>query len=166
MKNALYIPFFAGLKNLGTGDRAALRRAAGLMLKDADSRAVAVFYRCLPHEVPQWQEDRWFAVACLRCLWDTEAGEGEPFERIVGKMIRAEELSASTGHRAEVLLDTAWDEDGYLLTKLARLVKLVRQKSDRAPIDFAALLEDMIRWNREDQSVQRKWARGIFTDTV
>lgn len=50
-----------------------------------------------------------------------------------------------------------------MLTKLARLVKLIRQKSDRAKPDFEALLEDLIYWNAENQSVQRKWARAIFS---
>lgn len=161
-----YHSFFQRLKLLGNGDRAALKRAAGTMLADADGKAISAFYRCLPFGTPQRQEDRWFAVACLRCLWDAEAEGGEPFEQMIGRMIAAEELSDSTLHRAEVLLDTAWDEDGYMLTKLTRLVKLIRQKSDRALIDFPALLEDLIYWNAENQSVQRKWARSIFTNDI
>lgn len=160
------LSFLNRLKLLGNGDRAALKRAAGTMLADADGKAVAAFYRCLPWGTPRWQEDRWFAVACLRCLWDADVEGGEPFEKIVGGMIRDEKLSDSTGHRIEGLLDTAWDEDGYMLTKLTRLVVLIRQKSDRAPVDFEALLEDLIFWNAENQSVQRKWARAIFTNDI
>lgn len=156
--------FFLRLKLLGGGDRAALKRAAGTMLTEADGKAITAFYRCLPPQTPQWQEDRWFAAACLRCLWDAEAEGGEPFEQIIGRMIASEELSDSTRHRVEVLLDTVWDDDGYMLTKLTRLVKLIRQKSDRAAIAFPALLEDLIYWNAENQSVQRKWARSIFAN--
>ena len=156
--------FFNRICELGTGDRAALKRAAGIMLAEADGKAVAAFYRCLPFGIPQWQEERWFAVACLRCLWDAEADGGAPFERIVGNMLKDEKLSDSTGHRVEVLLDTAWDEDGYMLTKLTRLIKLIRQKSDGEPVDFEVLLEDLIGWNSEKQYVQRKWARAIFTN--
>lgn len=162
MENCL--SFLNRLKQLGNGDRAALKRAAGTMLADADGKAVAAFYRCLPWGTPRWQEDRWFAVACLRCLWDADAACGVPFEKIIGEMIRGEKLSESTAHRVEVLLDTAWDEDGYMLTKLTRLVMLIRQKSDREPLDFESLLEDLIFWNAENQSVQRKWARAIFTN--
>lgn len=158
------LSFLNRLKLLGNGDRAALKRAAGTMLAEADGKAVAAFYRCLPFGTPRWQEDRWFAVACLRCLWDADIRGGQPFEKIVGRMLWEEQLSESTGHRVEVLLDTAWDEEGYMLTKLTRLIKLIRQKSDREPVDFAALLEDLIFWNAENQSVQRKWARAIFTN--
>lgn len=161
-----YHSFLLRLKMLGNGDRAALKRSAGVMLEEADGKAVSAFYRCLPCGIPQWQEERWFAVACLRCLWDADMVGGEPVEQIIGQMIRDEKLSDSTLHRAEVLLDTAWDEDGYMLTKLARLIKLIRQKSDRLPIDFAALLEDLVYWNAENQSVQRKWARSIFTNDI
>ena len=149
---------------LGNGDRAALKRTAGIMLAEADGKAVAAFYRCLPFGIPQWQEERWFAVACLRCLWDAETDGGEPFEKVVGRMLKDEKVSDSIGHRVEVLLDTAWDEDGYMLTKLTRLMKLIRQKSDRESVDFEALLEDLIGWNSEKQYVQRKWARSIFTN--
>lgn len=159
-----YRSFLLRLKTLGNGDWAALKRSAGILLADADGKAITAFYRCLPCGVPQWQEDRWFAAACLRCLWDAEADGGEAFESIVGRMLREQTLSDSTMHRVEVLLDTAWDDDGYMLTKLARLVKLVRQKSERLPVDFAALLEDLVYWNGENQSVQRKWARSIFTN--
>ena len=43
-----YHAFFDRLKMLGNGDRAALKRAAGIMLSEADGKAVAAFYRCLP----------------------------------------------------------------------------------------------------------------------
>lgn len=156
--------FLLRLNVLGNGDRAALKRSAGTMLADADGKAVSAFYRCLPYGTPQWQEDRWFAVACLRCLWDAESEGEEPIEKIIGRMIDEETLSESTQHRIEVLMDTAWDDDGYMLTKLTRLVKLIRQKSDRLPVDFAALLADLLYWNAENQAVKRKWARSIFTN--
>lgn len=156
--------FFARLDKLGTGERAALRRAAGRMLREAAGPTLAAFYRCLPSEVPEWDADRWFAVACLRCLWDAGEPDGQPLEKTIAALLRQGELSDSTAHRVELLLDTKWDADGYLLTKLTRLVKLVRQKSERATLDFPALLDDLRRWNGETQSVQRKWARAVFAN--
>ena len=155
--------FFSHLGMLNPGDRAALRREAGIMLQQADGKAISAFYSCLPSSVAGWQEDRWFAIACLRCLWDADAQTGTPLEQIIANLVRSEELSGSARHRVELLLDTDWDPDGYLLAKLARLVKLVRQKSDRAQIDFSALLDDLLYWNAENQSVQRKWAKTIFS---
>lgn len=156
--------FFSRLNSLGTGERAALRREAGVMLRQADGRAVTAFYNCLPSTVQTWQEDCWFAVACLRCLWDAGDEGGKPFEQVTADLIHSGELSDSSKHRVELLLDTEWGEDGYMLTKLARLLELVRQKSDRAKLDFAALLDDLLGWNSDKQYVQRKWAKAIFSN--
>ena len=156
--------FFSRLNSLGTGERAALRREAGVMLRQADGPAITVFYSCLPAAVQTWQEDRWFAVACLSCLWDAGIEGGKPFEQVIADLLRSGELSDSTKHRVELLLDTEWDEDGYMLTKLVRLLKLVRQKSDRTQLDFAALLDDLLGWNNDKQYVQRKWAKAIFSN--
>ena len=159
--------FFSRLNSLGTGERAALRREAGVMLQEADSVALTTFYRCLPPVVDSRQEGKWFAIACLRCLWDPGEENGKPFAQIVADLIRRDELSASTGHRVENLLDTPWDVDGYMLTKLARLVKLVKQKSGDVAVDFPDFLGDLLRWNYDSQPVQRKWARTIFaSDTM
>ena len=155
--------FFLRLNSLNPGERAALRRETGTMLRQADGTATTVFYRCLPVSVETWQEDRWFAVACQRCLWDAGEEAGRPFEQIIADLIRSGELSDSTKHRIELLLDTRWDTDGYMLTKLARLLVLVRQKSNRVQIDFAALLDDLLSWNSDKQFVQRKWAKTIFS---
>lgn len=155
--------FFSVINGLTTGDRAALRREAGSMLRQANGRAITVFYACLPESVDRWQDDKWFAIACLRCLWDPDTEDGTPLEEIIGEQLKKENFSDSLKHRVAVLLDTKWDSDGYLLTKLSRLLKMIRQKTDRKTLDFSALLDDLLHWNDERQSVQRKWARAIFT---
>ena len=154
--------FFELLNELGTGERAALRREAGVMIQNADGAALKAFYRCLPRTVPQYKEEVWFGAACLRCLWDTDDVNEESLEKIIASLIREGELSESISHRVEILLETKWDKDGYMLSKLCRLVKMVRQKSNGIMIDFVPLLEDLINWNSDSQYVQRKWARSIF----
>lgn len=157
-----YNIFLERVDELSTGARVALKRSAGIMLSGADGKAISAFYRCAAPTIPQWQEDRWFAAACLKCLWEPGEHAGEPVEKRMAQMIRSAELSDSMSYRVEGLLDTQWDSDGYMLTKLCRMIKMLRQKSPEA-IDFAGLLEDLIYWNNENQSVQRKWARAIFS---
>ncbi|MBQ3681714.1 MAG: type I-E CRISPR-associated protein Cse2/CasB [Succinimonas sp.] len=153
--------FFSKIDSLSNGERATLRREAGIMLNHTSGRALAVFYKCKPVQVNK--EDVWFAIACLRCLWDAGISEGNAIEKIISALINQEEISDSTAHRVELLLDTKWDsEGGYMLTKLVRLIKLIRQKSETM-IDFNALLKDLLSWNNENQHVQRKWARTIFS---
>ena len=153
--------FFDNLATLQTGQRTALKRSAGIMLSGADAKAMAAFYRALPLGVPQWQEPQWFAAACFACLWDSAKVGGRPMEQLLAEQIQKENLSDSMLHRVEILLDTAWDADGYLLTKLSRMVKILRQKTEE-PLDFAALLTDMLYWNQDNQNVQQKWAHAIF----
>lgn len=160
----VYEAFLKRVDNLSAGDRVALKRSAGTMISEAPGKAMTAFYRCAPLTIPQWQEDRWFAIACVKCLWDPIEGNSKPIEAIIAELINNSELSASMEHRVEALLDTAWDQDGYMLTKLCRMMKLLRQKAGTEP-DFEALLEDVIYWNNESQSVQRKWARRIFSTT-
>lgn len=155
--------FLDRINSLSVGERAALRRNAGCLLRNADGRAITAFYRCLPSVIEKRQEDRWFAIACLRCLWPNDVEGGKPFEQILSELIQSDNISDSTKHRVELLLDTEWDTDGYTLIKLTRLVKLICQKSDRSFIDFDALLDDLIYWNSENQRVQRKWAKTIFS---
>lgn len=157
-----YTRFLERVDELSTGARVALKRSAGIMLSEADGKAIAAFYRCAAPTIPQWQEDRWFAAACLKCLWEPGEHAGEPVEERMAQMIGSAELSDSMSHRVEGLLDTQWDSDGYMLTKLCRMIKMLRQKSPEA-IDIAGLLDDLIYWNNENQSVQRKWARAIFS---
>ena len=161
---ALQQRFLERIDSLGAGERAALRRDAGIPMRQADGKAIAAFYKCLPSGVNSWQEERWFAVACIHCLWSTDISEEETLEKLLSKLIRTEELSDSIRHRVESLLDTKWDSDGYLLIKLSRLIKLVRQKSDRKKINSAQLLKDLIDWNEASQYVQRKWAKIIFSN--
>ena len=82
-------------------------------------------------------------------------------EQIFYQLGRDKEMSESTGHRLEMLLDLQWDEDGFMLKKLSRLIRFVRSKG--YAVDCQHLLEDLFYWNGEKQSVQRKWARALYT---
>ena len=150
---------FQRLDALPKGARVSLKREAGTMLHQADGQAVRAFYQCLPYSVPAWQEERAFAAACLHCLWDAEV-KRQPIEQIFYQLGRDQDISESTGHRLETLLDVSWDEDGFMLTKLVRLIRLAKSKG--YAVDCQQLLEDLFYWNGEKQSVQRKWARALY----
>ena len=138
--------FFSRLNSLGTGERAALRREAGVMLQEADSAALTTFYRCLPPVVDSRLEGKWFAIACLRCLWDPGEENGRPFAQIVSDLIRRDELSASTGHRVENLLDTPFPSGQAGQTKVRRCYRRLPGFPGRsAPMElrFPARPEEM-----------------------
>lgn len=105
MKEVDWSSFFQRLDTLPRGERASLKREAGTMLSQADGQAMRVFFQCLPFSIPQWQEERAFAAACLYCLWDTDEKRRQPLEQIFYQLGRDKEMSESTGHRLEMLLD-------------------------------------------------------------
>ena len=105
MKEVDWSSFFQRLDTLPRGERASLKREAGTMLSQADGQAMRVFFQCLPFSIPQWQEERAFAAACLYCLWDTDEKRRQPLEQIFYQLGRNKEMSESTGHRLEMLLD-------------------------------------------------------------
>jgi CRISPR type I-E-associated protein CasB/Cse2 len=73
--------------------------------------------------------------------------------------------SDSFQKRIYTLLDTQWDCDYYMATKLLRLAKLLKQQGEA--IDAAALLSDLLYWNSDSRRVQRAWARAIrFTENT
>lgn len=152
--------YFDALDALPPGDRTALKREAGNMLEKADGRAIRVFYKCMPYSVPQWQEGRWFAAGCLHCLWSTDTTERISIRQTLYRLGTDPDVSESTAHRLESLLDLKWDIDGYMLTKLSRLARLIKSKG--LAVDCADLLSDLIVWNSDSQSVQRKWAKAMY----
>ena len=152
--------FFERLDALPKGERTALKRGAGTMLEQADGRAVRVFYQCLPADASPWQEGRMFAAACIHCLWEPEVRDRKPLEEIFFRLGQDQTISKSMGHRLETLLDLPWAEDGFLLTKLFRLIQLARSKG--YAVDCERLLKDLLSWNGEKQVVQHKWAKALY----
>ena len=72
-----------------------------------------------------------------------------------------DDMSESLKHRVDMLLETPWSEDGFLLGKLLNMVKIIRSKTNLKP-DFQNLADDIRRWNDSGQSVQRRWVRTVY----
>lgn len=171
--------------------RTALKRCCGKLLKDANMQAIMAFYQVypLPGEF-EWAKDRLFAVACMRCMWDTkekkedrkqesmekedESKENEgkeeetvTFEKALYRKRKELEKEDSIGwfgmeRRLLRLLDRKWDKDGMLCTDLWRMVK--QMKNEGYIIDMASLGRDLCYWNAEDRNVQQKWLKVCYQE--
>lgn len=153
--------FISALEHLSTGERASLKWEAGKRLPEASGSALAAFYRTLPEGIGVSLEGKFFAVACLNCLWKSAqlSGAKRPYETCL-KQIRAKGYE-SFDKRVNALLDCYWDDDdGYLQAKLCRVTKQMRQQ-ELLP-DFRRLLLDLIGWNAPERRVQRRWARVYY----
>lgn len=146
---------------LSLADRAALRRAAGLLPIKADAYAAAL--RCFGKALTEQQ----YAAICLECLWrSTDHPRVMPMESCISRIANRKDASASIRKRAESLLDMIWSEDGFLLGKIANLVRIIRSDSDSIRPDFYLLSEDLRKWNYESRSVQRKWLNAVYLEKV
>ena len=158
--NELYSNFIMRSDNLEKKDRVLLKRNCGALLSEADGNTLTVFYRILPHTVKSYEEDRWFLALCIHCLWNEEDNpKRRPMETQIAAMKYAEDMSDSLDHRLTGLLDTPWNDDGYLSQKLTRMAKMLKQKG--YPVDGAALLNDLLHWNDPDRWIQKKWVRAF-----
>ena len=148
------------LSRLDNGDLSALRRAAGT--QGVNMAALRAFYKACGYCDPR-VEKYWFPALCMDALWrTTESPVIKPMEDCLGAMLTGEaNTTASLKHRIEMLLETPWNEDGFLLGKLLNLVKILKSKTNLKP-DFQVLADDLRRWNYPEQPVQRRWLRAVY----
>lgn len=148
------------LTRLDNGDLSALRRAAGA--PGMDLTALRAFYKACGYCNPQ-VERYWFPMLCMDALWrTTDHPEIKPMEECLRTLLAGkDDMSESLKHRVDMLLETPWSEDGFLLGKLLNMVKIIRSKTNLKP-DFQNLADDIRRWNDSGQSVQRRWVRTVY----
>lgn len=147
----------SNVSSLTTGQQAALRRETGHCLREADAQALQAFFSAIPPGVPFYEQERYFAVVCFVCLWKEESRH-QPRPLAECLCILKKEGGNSADGRFRTLLDTPWqNDDGYLLTKLSRLVRQVRHADIPLYPDFEQLLDDLLHWNAESRYVQRRW---------
>lgn len=152
--------FFDQLDRLSKGERILLKRACGQTLERSSAATKLLFYRLLPYGTAQWEEERWFAVACLHCLEDANLEKERRFPLAVQLRKEASGAENESGKkRGQILMDTDWDEDGFFVSKLFRLVKYLKQKG--YAIDCERLLRDLLSWNSDKKYAQKQWAREM-----
>ena len=145
--------FVDALGKLHPGDKARLRRHAGKTLSESVD-VLGVFYRLLPHGVPDRQHDRFFLVATLFPLAD--AGKQGNFGTTLSHM-RTSSNAAGLDRRIAALLDA---DERQLPFRLRQLVRLAH--ANRVGVNWPQLLSDLRRWGWEDRPVQRAWAMAYF----
>lgn len=151
--------FFEKLDKLASGQRVLFKRSAGLQLNEAAADTLNTFYHLLPNTVKQRNENDYFLAACVHCLWNADAQGRMPMEKALAGYASSPEASDSIRKRFVSLLDTDYNEDGYLAVKLVRIAKLLKQKG--FAVDGSTLVSDLRIWNSEYRSVQKKWARAF-----
>ncbi len=152
------VDFIAALAQLDTGERARLKRNAGLTL--AESRDVlGLFYRLVSHGARPGQHEDYFLVATLYPL-----AVGSVRHRNLGATLRAARSDANgkgIDRRIEALLDADSEQLRFRLRQAVRFAQ-----SNRVTVNWPQLLRDVLRWDHPDRFVQRSWAESYFAPTA
>lgn len=145
--------FIEALQKLGNGDKARLKRHAGMSLEES-SDVFGPFYRCLPRGISPRDHDAYFLIATLfpladgSNLWD--------FGTTMRRM-RNEGNKAGLDRRMEALLDADKQQLPFRLRQLVRLAH-----ANRVGVNWAQLLRDVIFWDDQKRRVQKNWAMSYF----
>lgn len=150
--------FIAWLEKLNESDgkaRAVLRRSLAF---DPGQHIPAFPYvePFLKGEESGWRRDMHYLVAAL---WAAHWREGRTGAALpLARACAAHQLksgSASTERRFISLLDADREQ---LPHRLRQMVVLLGEQ----PVDFEALLNDLLGWNRDDKRTQNAWARDFY----
>ena len=150
------------LLELSPGERAALRREAGKCLAEADGTTLSVFFRLVPHHLNRRQQECWFSVMTIACLWNPEeAACGDEFPIMLRKYA-LRQTTDGMEKKMRSLLDANWEEDGYLTAKLCRLARMLKADNRQLMPDVERLLYDLLHWNSDSRFVQIRWAQQYY----
>ena len=150
------------LSRLDAGDLSVLRRAAGVDISRASVSSQRAFYKACGY-CEERQEKYMFPAVCMDALWrSTDEPTVKPMPDCLRDMKAMEQKTTeSLQHRIDALLETPWDDGGFLIGKLLNLVKILKSKTSLKP-DFCELARDLSQWNRPERRVQRKWLRSLY----
>lgn len=150
-----YIAWLEDMNARDTKVRAVLRRSLAF---DPGTHIPAFPYAepFLRGEVEGWRRQMHYLVAGLWAAhWREErAGVLAPLAKVCA-LYQLGSGSASTERRFIHLLDADREQ---LPHRLRQMVALLKEQ----PIDFQALLDDLLYWNNADKRVQNAWARTFY----
>jgi len=131
-----------------TPARAALRRSLAFPL--------GAYPKAMPYVEPFVREEGWkreahYLVAALYALKDGEHQKGRTLARALRE--KAQE-SDSVEKRFLALLDADRDQIAFRLRQAVGLVE--------GGLDFAQLLDDLLRWFGPERRVQARWAKEFY----
>jgi len=153
-RNPHVAKFISNLAALDTGEKAQLKRDAGKDLTEA--RSLGLFYRLLPFGTTIEKENAYFLVATLYPI-------AEPAKSgcLGDALFRVRDLdpkkNKGLNQRIKILLDSDMSQLVFRLRQTIRFLK-----SQRVPVNWHELTEDILNWNSPYRSVQKKWARAYF----
>lgn len=146
--------FLLNLSTLDAGGKARLKRDAGKPLAEAQS--LGLFYRLLPYGLSAAQEETFFLIATLYPLAD-KRDKGNFGDSLHSARDPDPKKNKGLDRRVEILLDSDTAQLSFRLRQAVRFLK-----SKQVALNWQQLLEDLLRWNYTNRTVQKQWARAYF----
>ena len=157
-------PIFQGIDLLTPAQRVSLKRSAGKLLSEADANTLQAFFTAANY-VEERNTEKAFAAICIACLWSKEESVNPiPFAKSAGKLRASKPQDNRNGldSRFHNLIDTDWiDRDGFLISKLARLAKMMKSSDMPCP-DPEDIYTSLNGWNHPDRYIQRRWMKDYL----
>lgn len=155
--------FIQHIDKLEQADRVALKRNCGMLLKDADTKAIMIFYTALNGVyISSEKEEILFPIACMHCMWGKDEIKNKmiSFPQALRQCIKDPQKGSGIEKRLVKLLDQKWDQDGLLCLNIWRMVN--RLKKERFVIDMVSLGQDLYKWNKKNKEVQKNWLKICY----
>ena len=154
------------LEQLSNKERTALKREAGKCMANASSLALSVFFRAAPPELNRRQQECWFTAMTLACLWNVEETHVRENMALMLRKYAKKQETKGMDRRIRALLDTRWEDDGYLTGKLSRLARMLRNDNPYIMPNVDQLLDDLLHWNSDSRYVQLRWAQRFYQPDI
>lgn len=152
----------SALSKLSIGERTALRRDAGKSLAEASGMALAAFFRICPLGSSLHQQECWFSVVTMACLWNIDEARNGGDMAVMLRQYANRQATNGMESKLRALLDARWENDGYLAAKLCRLARMLRSDNRQLMPDPDQLLYDLLHWNSDSRFVQLRWAQRYY----
>ncbi len=179
-KEDFSLTFVRRLRKLDPGERARLRRNAGLAMKESHN-AMGLFYKKLVYDriLREYEEETYFLVATLFTFQKKHKFNSENVGEEKEEQMASKNFGKSLGEIKRRMNAKKKDSAKGLDTRFERLLDADEQQlpfymrrevqflfNNGGSVDWAKLLKDLLRWNHSDRYVQRGWARDYFSASI
>ena len=155
------------LSQSSSQERSILKTCLGIPVSRAAMEALISFCKVsYGTKGGYWTEklEAMFFTACMIAKYDIKEAGNVPIEQILKNMYKAKNVTDSTKHKIEDMLNTRMDERACNLKKLAALLSIIN-KEEVKKVDLAKLMYDLYNWDSYEllKSSKVKWAQTIIS---
>lgn len=159
-------------RSLAKPQQLALRRSAGMRLRDSSQEARLAFYSTINDEYryDECTQDKLFFCLCVDMLInvyskpdrdDSDSGEGIRFESYLSRLYNKEGATETVRRDITALCSEKYAVNGRLQKHLMQFVRRMAREDDIKGINTKKLEKDILAWDDPTHRVQMEWGQTI-----